>query len=64
MLFLCAEDLSQLQGDRKSEKVMTERGKIMPKMHSGICNKHQRLLSESVKRARFLALIPFLVRPL
>ena len=29
---------------------------------SGVCNKHQRMLSEAIKRARIMALIPFVVR--
>jgi small subunit ribosomal protein S18 len=41
----------------------TERGKILSRLNSGICQKHQRILSHSVKRARFLALLPFIVRP-
>jgi small subunit ribosomal protein S18 len=44
-------------------KFVTERGKIVGRMHSGVCQKHQKQLSQSVKRARFLALLPFLVRP-
>jgi len=33
--------------------------RILPKKQSGICSKHQRKLSQSIKRARFLALLPF-----
>jgi len=35
------------------------RAKIVPKLRSGICSKHQRILAREVKRARHLALIPF-----
>jgi small subunit ribosomal protein S18 len=42
---------------------LSERGKILPREDTAICQKHQRELSMAVKRARFLALIPFIVRP-
>jgi len=39
----------------------TERGKIIPRRISGICAKHQRILSREIKRARNIALLPFTV---
>ena len=38
-----------------------ERGKILPRRMTGNCAKHQRQLSEAIKRARALALLPFTV---
>ena len=43
----------------KLRKYVTERGKILPRRISGTCAKHQRQLTESVKRARNIALLPF-----
>ena len=40
---------------------VTERGKIIPRRISGNCAKHQRLVAKSIKQARGLALIPYLV---
>lgn len=37
----------------------TERGKIIPRRISGNCAPHQRTLTEAVKRARNIALLPF-----
>jgi small subunit ribosomal protein S18 len=37
-------------------------GKIVPRKRSGVCMWHQRKLSNSIKRARFMALLPYLVR--
>lgn len=37
-------------------------GKIVPRRRSGVCAKHQRMLAEAIKRARYLALLPFLVK--
>jgi small subunit ribosomal protein S18 len=38
---------------------VTERGKIVPRRISGACAKHQRTITEAVKRARVIALLPF-----
>lgn len=45
--------------ERKLFRYLTEQGKIIPRHTSGTCAKHQRQLSRAVKRARHLALIPF-----
>ncbi len=38
---------------------MTERGKIIPRRISGNCAYHQRAVTQEIKRARALALLPF-----
>ncbi|MGL5616354.1 MAG: 30S ribosomal protein S18 [Sarcina sp.] len=43
----------------KLKKYITERGKILPRRISGTCAKHQRELTESIKRSRNIALLPF-----
>jgi small subunit ribosomal protein S18 len=40
---------------------VTERGKIMPRRITGNCAKHQRELTVHIKRARMIALLPFVV---
>lgn len=40
-------------------KYISERGKILPRRITGTCAKHQRELTVAVKRARQLALIPY-----
>ncbi|MHB8874012.1 MAG: 30S ribosomal protein S18 [Myxococcaceae bacterium] len=40
---------------------VTERGKIIPRRISGNCAKHQRQIAVAIKRARGLALIPYIV---
>jgi len=37
----------------------TERGKIIPSRISGTCAKHQRALTHAIKRARTIALLPY-----
>ncbi|OGK50286.1 30S ribosomal protein S18 [Candidatus Roizmanbacteria bacterium RIFCSPLOWO2_01_FULL_40_14] len=43
---------------------ISERGKIYPGARTGLDAKTQRRLTREVKRARHLALLPFVVRPL
>ena len=43
----------------KLRKYITERGKIMPRRMSGVCAKHQRELAIAIKRARTIALLPY-----
>ena len=38
---------------------LTERGKIIPRRISGSCAKHQRELTHAIKRARTIALLPY-----
>ena len=40
-------------------KYMSERSKILPRRMTGACAAHQRDLTEAIKRARHLALLPF-----
>jgi len=42
---------------------LNDRGKIRPRRQTGTCAKHQRQLSVAIKRARHLALLPFVVEP-
>jgi small subunit ribosomal protein S18 len=50
--------------DYKDEKSLfnyiTDRGKIMPRRLSGTCAKHQRKLSTAIKRARYIAILPYI----
>jgi small subunit ribosomal protein S18 len=49
--------------DYKESKTLryfvTERGKIIPRRISGNCAKHQRRLTLAIKRARYMALLPY-----
>jgi small subunit ribosomal protein S18 len=40
-------------------RYISERGKIDPRRKSGSCAKHQRMLTTALKRARFMALLPY-----
>jgi small subunit ribosomal protein S18 len=41
------------------QKLLTNRGKIFSRKRSGNCAKCQRMVKRAVKRARFMALLPF-----
>jgi small subunit ribosomal protein S18 len=42
-------------------RFMTDRGKIFPRRTSANCAKHQRQLATAIKRARYMALLPYVV---
>ncbi len=60
----CADKLVSI--DYKDPKLLsrfiTERGKMVPSRITGVCAPHQRALSRSIKQARQIALLPFLVK--
>ena len=43
----------------KLKRYMSERSKILPRRTTGTCAMHQRQLTEAIKRARQIALLPF-----
>ena len=57
----CAD--KTLEIDYKNPRTLkyfaTERGKIIPRRISGTCAKHQRVLTTAIKRARAIALMPY-----
>jgi len=57
----CADKM--LKADYKDAdllgKYISERGKILPKRMSGVCAIHQRELATAIKRARIVALLPY-----
>jgi len=40
-------------------KFITKYAKIVPRYYSGVCLKHQKMLSRAVKKSRIMALLPF-----
>lgn len=41
---------------------MNSQGKIYPRKKYGTCAKHQRALAQAIKRARVIALVPFVIK--
>ena len=58
---LCRDkvDIIDFKDTRFLQAFIPERGKIMPRRISGNCATHQRMLAEAIKRARTIALLPF-----
>jgi len=57
----CEESIAYIdyKDEKKLTKFTTEQGKIIPRRTSGVCAKHQRMLTTAIKRARILAMMPF-----
>lgn len=52
-------DLIDFKDVKLLQSYIPERGKILPRRISGACATHQRMLSEAIKRARNIALLPY-----
>jgi small subunit ribosomal protein S18 len=44
------------------QRFISERGKIVPSRITAVSTKKQRLLAQAIKRARFMALLPYVLR--
>lgn len=57
----CADKVEKIdyKDVAKLRKFITEKGKILPRRMSGVCAAHQRELATAIKRARQMALLPF-----
>jgi len=44
------------------QRFISERGKIVPSRITAVSNKKQRILANAIKRARFMALLPYVVK--
>ncbi len=52
-------DVIDYKDTAKLRKYISERGKIVPRRVTGTCSQHQRELTVSIKRARHVALLPY-----
>ena len=50
----------EYKDEHQLDRFTNDRGKILPRRVSGTCARHQRQLSQAIKRGRFLALIPYI----
>ena len=57
----CADKITHIdyKDVAKLRKYVSERGKILPRRTSGNCARHQRTMTQNVKRARHMALMPY-----
>ena len=52
-------DYIDYKDEKLLKRLLSDRGKILPRRITGNCAKHQRILTQALKRARHLALLPF-----
>jgi len=59
--FFCSQNLNEIDYKEVGllRRFVSSQAKIIDPKHTGVCAKHQRKLAEAVKRARFLALLPY-----
>ena len=58
----CAEKVEHIdyKDAAKLRKFVSERSKILPRRITGTCAKHQRQLTVAIKRARHIAIMPYI----
>ncbi len=58
----CADKIAYIdyKDSNKLRKFISERGKILPRRMMGTCAKHQREVNVAIKRARQVALLPYI----
>ena len=59
----CVEHIDEIdyKDVEKLKRFVSDKGKILPRRVNGTCAKHQRKVTEAIKRARTIALLPFTV---
>jgi small subunit ribosomal protein S18 len=60
----CVDKIDDInyKDSRMLSSFISERGKITPRRISGVCTPHQKRLTEAIKQARSIALIPYASR--
>lgn len=58
-IFCGKDSVIDYKDTAKLRKFISERGKILPRRVTGTCAKHQRALTVAIKRARHIALMPY-----
>lgn len=57
---MCAgKDVNYKNAEIIKKYVSADKGKILPRRVTGACAKHQRYIANEIKKARFMAIIPF-----
>ena len=58
-VFCGKDNVIDYKDTNKLKRYVSERGKILPRRITGTCARHQRALTTAVKRARHIALMPY-----
>ena len=59
--FFCSQNIQDVDYKEVDllKRFVSSQAKIINPKHTGLCAKHERKLAEAVKRARFMALLPY-----
>lgn len=59
--FFCSQGVNQIDYKETEtiKRFVSQQAKIIDPIHTGTCAKHQRVLAQAIKRARFMGLLPF-----
>lgn len=62
--YFCVNNIKEVdyKDTRMLRRFINAYAKILPKKRTGTCSKHQRKLATAIKRARIIALLPFVSR--
>lgn len=62
--FFCQRQMNYLdyKDAQMLRRFMSSYAKITTRKRSGVCTRHQRTLAQAIKRARFMALLPYATR--
>jgi small subunit ribosomal protein S18 len=62
--FFCSQNIKYIDYKEVDllRRFVSSQAKIIDPKHTGVCAKHQRKLAQAIKRARFMALLPFVRR--
>ncbi len=58
----CENKIAQVdyKDEHTLDRFISDRGKILPRRATGTCARHQRQVATAIKRARYLAIIPYI----
>jgi small subunit ribosomal protein S18 len=59
--FFCSQNLNDINYKEVDllRRFVSSQAKMIDPQHTGVCAKHQRKLAQAIKRARFMALLPY-----
>lgn len=62
MCYFCVNQTEEIDYKNAQilQKYVSGYARIIPKRRSGLCSKHQRKVSRAIKRARIMAILPFI----
>jgi small subunit ribosomal protein S18 len=62
--YFCKRNIDEInfRDTENLQRYISKSGKIKPKKKTGACSKHQREISTAIKRARIMALLPFVAK--